>query len=146
MPYEKNVDVANKLQLICGNGFRASITGVTWSGVSRAPIDVSDMDSGEPDEAQRGGLEFIMNPLGDPGQLQLAVHYDVSNPPKNTPYDTPEDIEIRMRLRTGKSTPARIVGKGYIGVDESIEMNLGAKVTGSVTIRFSGVVSLVPAA
>ena len=91
MPSNKFVSVSNGLRIAFGkSGFVADILTVSHSGVARALIETSHMGTPEPGDGEIGGKTFIVDPLEDPGQLQLQVHYDPSNPPKRTDPDDPE--------------------------------------------------------
>ena len=142
----KFVSVSNGLRITFGkSGFQADILSVSHSGVARALIETSHMGTPEPGEDEIGGKTFIVDPLEDPGQVQLQVHYDPSNPPKRTDPDDPEEIAIEYRRPKGAATPARLVGSGWLQ-EWSAEMNLGAKMTASMTVKFTGLLNVVKAA
>ena len=142
----KFVSVANGLKITFGkSGFEADIVSVSHSGVARALIETSHMGTPEPEDGEIGGKTFIVAPLEDPGQLQLHVHYDPSNPPKRTDPDDPEAIEVTYRKPKGATTAARLVGDGWLQ-EWSAEMNLGAKMTATLTVKFTGLLNVVKAA
>ncbi len=142
----KFVSVANGLKIAFGkSGFEADIVSVSHSGVARALIETSHMGTPEPQDGEIGGKTFIVDPLEDPGQLQLQVHYDPSNPPKRTDPDDPEAIEVTYRKPKGAATAARLVGDGWLQ-EWSAEMNLGAKMTATLTVTFTGLLNVVKAA
>lgn len=142
----KFVSVANGLRLVFGtSGFEADIVSVSHSGVARALIETSHMGTPEPGEDELGGKTFIVDPLEDPGQLQVQVHYDPSNPPQRTSADDPEQIEVTYRKPKGAATAARLVGNGWLQ-EWSAEMNLGAKMVATLTIKFTGLLNVVKAA
>lgn len=142
----KFVSVANGLRIAFGkSGFEADIVSVSHSGVARALIETSHMGTPEPQDGEIGGKTFIVDPLEDPGQLQLQVHYDPSNPPKRTDPDEPEAIEVTYRKPKGATTAARLVGDGWLQ-EWSAEMNLGAKMTATLTVKFTGLLNVVKAA
>jgi len=142
----KFVSVANGLKLAFGkSGFEADILSVSHSGIARALIETSHMGTPEPQDGEIGGKTFIVDPLEDPGQLQLQVHYDPSNPPKRTDPDDPEEIEVTYRRPKGVVTAARLVGQGWLQ-EWSAEMNLGAKMTATLTVKFTGILNVVKAA
>jgi hypothetical protein len=85
-----------------------------------------------------------VDPLEDPGQLQLQVHYDPSNPPKRTDPDDPEQIEVTYRKPKGAANAARLVGEGWLQ-EWGAEMNLGAKMTATLTVKFTGLLNVVKA-
>ena len=142
----KFVSVSNGLKVTFGrSGFQADILSVSHSGVARALIETSHMGTPEPEEDEIGGKTFIVDPLEDPGALQLQVHYDPSNPPKRTDPDDPESIEVEYRKPKGAATAARLVGEGWLQ-EWSAEMNLGAKMTATLTVKFTGLLNVVKAA
>src|SRR5262245_38699424 len=142
----KFVSVSNGLRITFGkSGFEADILSVSHSGIARALIETSHMGTPEAGDGEIGGKTFIVDPLEDPGQLQLQVHYDPSNPPKRTDPDDPEAIEIQYRKPKGVATAARLVGNGWLQ-EWSAEMNLNAKMTASLTVKFTGILSVVKAA
>jgi hypothetical protein len=142
----KFVSVSNGLKITFGkSGFVADILSVSHSGVARALIETSHMGTPEPQDDEIGGKTFIVDPLEDPGQLQLQVHYDPSNPPKRTDPDDPESIEVEYRKPRGAATAARLVGEGWLQ-EWSAEMNLGAKMTATLTVKFTGLLNVVKAA
>ena len=146
MPSNKFVSVANGLKIAFGkSGFEADILSVSHSGVARALIETSHMGTPEPQDGELGGKTFIVDPLEDPGQLQLQVHYDPSNPPKRTDPDDPAQIEVTYRKPKGATTAARLVGDGWLQ-EWSAEMNLGAKMTATLTVKFTGLLNVVKAA
>lgn len=140
------VSVANGLRIAFGrSGFVADILSVSHSGIARALIETSHMGTPEPGEDQIGGKTFIVDPLEDPGQLQAQVHYDPSHPPKRTDPEDPEEIEVTYRRPKGAASPARLVGKGWLQ-EWGAEMNLGAKMTATLTVKFTGLLDVVKAA
>lgn len=142
----KFVSVSNGLRITFGRtGFSADILSVTHSGIARALIDTTHMGTPEPGDDEIGGKTFICDVLEDPGQLQLTVHYDPSNPPRFTDPDDPEPIEIEYRRPRGASKGARLLGNGWLQ-EWSAEMNLNEKMTASLTVKFTGTISVVKAA
>lgn len=141
----KFVSVSNGMRIVFASGFEADILSVSHSGIARAIIETSHMGTPEPGADQIGGKTFIVDPLEDPGVLELQVHYDPSNPPKRTDPDEPEAIEVVYRKPKGAQTPARLVGQGWLQ-EWSAEMNLGAKMTATMTVKFDGLLNVVKAA
>ncbi len=142
----KFVSVSNGMRIVFRrSGFEADILSVSHSGVARAIIETSHMGTPEPGEDEIGGKTFIVDPLEDPGVLELQVHYDPSNPPKRTDPEHAESIEITYRKPKGAQTPARLVGEGWLQ-EWGAEMNLGAKMTATMSVKFTGILSVVKAA
>lgn len=121
------------------SAFSAQVTSISMSGLSRESVDVTHMGS----TGTLGGKAFIPGKLADPGELTLEIHFN----PDDTPpiMQAVETIRITFPLITGDTTPAKWECSGFATGFEFTDP-LEAKMTGSLTIKCTGNITITPAA
>ena len=125
------VDIATGITIVFGTtGFTANIQDVSGPGLTRESIDVSH-------QGTVGGMEFLPGDLHDPGELTFDIQF---NPDTNPPVDQPIET-VTITWPSGATWAA----DGFMTNYEPAAP-LDDKMTGSVTVKFSGDVTITPAA
>jgi len=121
------------------SSFSSEVVSIDWSGITRDAIDATHLASTAPSATQFGGMEKIPPDLADAGELSVEIHTDPDKiPPVNLVAET---ITITFPLVTGDSSATTWAGTGFV-TGYSANITSGEKMTTTMTIAISGVVSV----
>jgi hypothetical protein len=125
------------------SSFSAEVTDVDWSGISREAIATSHQGTAAAGTGKFGNATFIPGDLSDPGELGMTIHFDPDTEP---PIDqVAETITLTWPLASGDASAATWAGSGFI-TSYDIGAPLDDKMTATVTVKFSGNITMVAAA
>lgn len=149
MPQPK-VDVGSGTSLTLKIGatavFTGEVLGIAWSGIAAEAIDVTHMGTAAaalpPALTAFGSRIFMPGDHVDPGTLKLDIHH---NPGELPPLSVLMDLVLSWPLPAGMATPTKWGGQ-CIGVSYEAGAVLEGKMTGSLTLKLSGVQTLTAAA
>ena len=138
------VDTATGITVVFAtSAFTAEIKDVNWGGISRESKDISKQSTAAPGANKFGNMEFMPGDLSDPGELSMEIHFD---PDQEPPIDqAAEVITVTWPLVSGDSTAATWAATGFITAFEE-SGTLDEVMTASITVKFSGEVTMVAAA
>lgn len=147
---QPKVDIGSGLSLTLKIGatavFSAHVLGIAWSGIAAEAVDVTHMGTAgaalPPALTQFGSRVFMPGDHVDPGTLKIDVHHDPSELP---PLSVLMDLVLSWPLFAGAATPTKWSGS-CIGVAYEAGAVLEGKMTGSLTLKLSGVQTLTAAA
>lgn len=138
------VDIGTGTTISFGtSGFAAQILDVTPPNLAREPIDTSHMGTPPAGAGQVGSRTFMPGDLVDPGELSFDIHFNPDTVPPIS--DVAETVTITFPLPVGMATPATWAGQGFLtGYEPSVPLE--DKMTGSITVKMSGPITIVAAA
>ncbi len=133
----------NSTAIVFGtSGFAANIISVDGPSVSRESIDTTHLGT---DKA----MTFMPASLADAGELSLEVEFDPDIVPpiadNGSANDAAETIIITWPLPSGKTTAATWAFTGFVTAYSGGASN-GERMTGSMTIKISGAITVVASA
>jgi hypothetical protein len=123
------------------SGFTANITNVRWSGITRTAIDTSHMGVAQPAPGTFGNRDYIPSGFSDAGELVLDVHF---SPDSTYPLHTdPELITVIWPKATADTIAPQWAGMGFV---RQLEINdpMDEKMTATLTLKFSGAITMTP--
>ena len=126
-----DVDIATGITIVFGtSAFEAEITDVAGPTSSRDSVEVTHQES-------IGGREFTPTDLPDYGEISWDIHF---NPDDDPPVDLAPEV-ITVTWPSGATW-------AFLGFVTSYEPAgpLLDKMTGSITVKISGVITVTPAA
>lgn len=138
------VDNAMGITAVFGtSSFTSELTDVDWSGITREAIETSHQGTAEAGAGKFGNKTYIPGDLSDPGELTMTIHFD---PDQEPPIDQPaETITLTWPKASGDTTAATWAASGFI-TSFDIGAPLDDKSTATMTVKFSGNVTMVAAA
>ncbi len=138
------VDIGTGTTIVFGtSGFTAQILDVNPPNLSRESIPTSHMATAAPGAGVVGNKTFMPGDLVDPGELTFDIHF---NPDTLPPiHKVVETITITFPLPAGMSTPATWAGQGFVTNYDPADP-LEDKMTGALTVKMSGGITVVAAA
>ena len=126
-----DVDVGTGITIVFGTtAFSAEIVDIGGPSLSRESID----------KTHQGTLKartFMPSDLYDPGELTFDIHF---NPDTDPEIDEPEEV-VTVTWPSGATWAADGFITGYEPATP-----LEDKMTGSITVKFSGEITITPAA
>ena len=125
------------------SGFTAQIITISWTGMARASLSATHMQSPIPGAGEIGGAQFFPPKLADLGELRLEVNFDPDNsvPPLNGPI---EPIIITWPLIDGDLTASHWDAEGFVTGFEVTD-NVEEIIRATITVKLSGVAVMTPA-
>lgn len=138
------VDIATGITVVFAtSAFTARIMDVNPSGISRESHDISHQGTSQPGVGKFGAREFLPADLSDPGELGLEIQFNADTVP---PIDDPAElVTITWPLSPGDATAPIWAGQAFF-TDYSPGAALDQIMTASVTLKWSGNVTITPAA
>ena len=138
------VDTATGITVVFAtSAFTAEVKDVSWGGISRESKDISHQGNAAPGAGKFGNMTFMPGDLSDPGELSLEIHFDADQEP---PIDqAAEPITVTWPKVSGDTTAATWAGEGFITSFEQ-SATLDEVMTASITVKFSGNITMVAAA
>jgi hypothetical protein len=138
------VDIGTGATITFGtSSWTAELLDIQWSGISRESVETSHMGTAAPGVGKFGNRTHIPGDLSDPGELRIQFHLDPDDEP---PIDQPaETITVAFPLVSGDATPANWAGSGF-ATDFSLSVPLEDKMTGEMTVKFTGNITQTAAA
>jgi len=132
-----SVDVSSAITIVFAtSGFSAEVLDVDWGGISRDAIDVTHQASPADAAGSFGRREFLPKDFSDPGELTFGIHF---NPDTEVPIDAAPEV-VTVTWPSG----ATWAGTGFITSYEP-SAPLDDKMTGNITVKFSGQVTVTAA-
>lgn len=121
------------------SGFSAELIDVIGlGGISRGSVDTTHFGTTQPGSGAIGGMTFIPEAFVDPGTMTLEFHLNPDDlPPVNGPL---EQITMLFKPSGGDSTGASWVFNGFV-TDLDYSINLKSKMTGTMTLKISGLIT-----
>jgi hypothetical protein len=124
------------------SAFAANIISVDGPSVSRESIDCTHLGTTK-------SMEFFPANLGDAGELSLEIEFDPDIAPpiadNASANDVAETITITWPLPAGQSTAATWAFSGF-ATSYSGGATSGERMTGSLTVKISGSITVTPSA
>ncbi len=120
------------------SGFFAEITAVDQDGVKRADLDASTMANLIANSYAR---TFKPGKPTDPGGLKIEFFF---NPDQTPPISAAtETVTVTFPVPDGGHTAAKWVCQGFL-TDYTFKGAIGALMTGSATLKWSGQIAVTP--
>ncbi len=142
------VDSSLGMTIVFGtSGFTGELLSLSHGGISRESIDTSHMGIAAPAADKFGNMTSIPGDLSDPGELTFEIHLDTGQVgvTKQPPIDqATETITITFPKASGDGAAATWAASGYV-TDFEMSADLDDKVTASVTVKFTGNVTVTAA-
>ena len=125
------------------SGFDADITAINWSGINRPAVDVTHLGVTDPGANNFGNMLFLPSKIADPGELELTINFDPDDdPPMHAEAET---ITLNFAQITGDTSPADWEGSGFV-TGFSFNGAIQGKLEGTITIKFTGAITMTDAA
>lgn len=112
--------------------FLAQITNVTWSGISRSPIDTTY--SG----VSSGNATFIPSDIKDAGELQVELLFNPNDAPPIA--SAAETVTVTFPLPSGGNTAATWAASGFL-TNFEVGIPIDDRMTATATIKLSGAIT-----
>lgn len=121
------------------SGFSAELIEVIGlNGISRGSVDTTHFGTSQPGSGAIGGMTSIPEAFADPGTMTLEIHFNPDNlPPVNGAV---EQITVQFKASGGDTTGASWVFDGFV-TDADYSINLSGKMTGTITVKISGLIT-----
>lgn len=109
------------------NSLIAKILSVSWTGITRATIEASNL-------TETGGKDFLGSARYDPGELSVEMQYDSGLDPAATMIAVKSALSVTYFDQHVMSADALLTGWEITGGDdETIKVSATMKLTGTVT-------------
>lgn len=114
-------------------GFFAQITGVDWSGITRAALNTTHMGT------TNGRMTYLASDLIDSGQLEVTIWF---NPSTTPPYaSAAETCTLTMPIPTGQTVAATWACSAFM-TDYKFSMPHDNLMSATATLKFSGTITI----
>lgn len=131
-------DVGTGASITFQSGFFAEILNIDWSGMSREAIETTNFGT-------TGARTFIPGDLPDPGELVIEINVDADADPFDVLGAVAETVTLTFPTPVGGSSGATWAASGFATGFEAT-LPLEDKITGRMTIKFSGDITTANAA
>lgn len=128
-------DQLHGLTLAFNSTFLTEVTNLSWTGISRTPIDTTSNDTST-------WMTFQPSDLVDPGQLEVQGHFDHDSAIETPIAAAAETITVTFAQSSGESTAANWSASGFL-TEFSFEGGTADDPVASysATLKFSGTIS-----
>lgn len=138
------VDVGTTTTLVLApDPFAAEIMSLSHGGMARPIIPTGHLATPQPGAGQFGGITKMQGKLADPGELSAEVHHDPDLlPPVNKGAQT---ATMTFPIPDGMAAGAKYVGSALCSGFQ-IGIPFEDKMTGTLTLAWSGIITHTPSA
>lgn len=144
-----NADQTTGLTVVGGtSAFACVLTSFDHSGITRDPIETTDLSSGTITSTKFGNRTFIPSDLVDPGEISISGYQSTLMSAAKGPeimHTAAETFTVTLPKTTGDSTAATVAFSGF-WTSYQYTGELNGAMTFTATIKVSGNVTVTDAA